>query len=85
MRVHKLFFVSLMIAAILSAPAAAAAVAFQAARLDPTAWSEPVSPAMWSARSFLMYFDLFVPIALVPCAVWMWRLRGPQPTRNQSR
>ena len=72
---RKLLFVSVLVAAVLSAPLAAAAVVFQAAQLDSGAWSSPVSPAMWSARSFLMYFDLFVPIALVPCAVWMSRLR----------
>jgi hypothetical protein len=82
---RKLFFVSLMIAAILSAPVAAAAVVFQASRLDPVTWSDSLSPAMWSARSFLMYFDLLVPVALVPCAVWMSRLRAPHPKRNRPR
>ena len=72
---RKLLFVSVLVAAILSAPLAAAAVVFQAAQFNPEAWSSPVSPAMWSARSFLMYFDLFVSIALIPCAVWMSRLR----------
>ena len=85
MRLRKLFFVSLMIAAILSAPVAAAAVVFQASRLDPVAWSDSLSPAMWSARSFLMYFDLLVPVALVPCAVWMSRLRAPHPKRTRPR
>jgi hypothetical protein len=73
---RKLLFVSVLLAAVLSAPLAAAAVVFQAAQLNAEAWSSPVGPAMWSARSFLMYFDLFVPIALVPCAVWMSRLRA---------
>ena len=71
---RKLLFVSVLLAALLSAPLAAAAVVFQAAQLDPEVWSSPVSPAMWSARSFLMYFDLLVPVALVPCAMWMSRL-----------
>ena len=73
---RKVLFVSVLVAAVLSAPLAAAAVVFQAAQLDSQAWSSPVGPAMWSARSFLMYFDLFVPIALVPCAVWVSRLRA---------
>lgn len=83
MNLRKLFFVSLLIAAILSAPVAAAAVVFQAARLDPVSWPNSVSPAMWSARSFLMYFDLLVPIALVPCVAWMSRLRATGAKRDR--
>jgi len=49
------------------------------------AWSDSVSPAMWSARSFLMYFDLLVPVVLIPCAAWMSRLRAPHPKRNRPR
>jgi len=75
MRIRKLFFVSLLLAAMLSAPFAAAAVLFEATRLDRIPLSDPMSPAMCSARSFLMYFDLLVPVVLVPCAILMSRLR----------
>jgi hypothetical protein len=77
MSVRKLFFISVLLAAILSGPFAAAAVVYEATHLDRVTLSDPISPAMWSARSFLRYFDLFVALGFVPCALWVSSLRAP--------
>jgi hypothetical protein len=67
--VRHTFFFSILLAAIVSTPLAAGVVALSWAGVDHARLlAESGSPALWSARTFLAYFDLFALAAWVPCA-----------------
>jgi hypothetical protein len=68
-RAAQTFFFSILLAAIISTPLAAGVVAFRWVGIDHARLlAEAGNPALWSARTFLAYFDLFALAAWVPCA-----------------
>ena len=73
MDMRRIFFRSILLAAMISGPLAVAGVFVQWASLDPRDFLRDVSPAMWSARAFLAYFDLSMMVSVVPCVVWTMR------------
>jgi hypothetical protein len=69
------FFRSVVLAAMLSGPLAAGAVLVQWTSLKTGMLFTELSPALWSARTYLRCFDLLTLIGVVPCVVWMSRFR----------
>lgn len=81
MDTRRTFFQSILLAAMISGPLAVAGVFAQWASLDARDFLREVSPAMWSARAFLAYFDLSMMVSVVPC--WMWAMRFTERLRVQ--
>ena len=73
MDMRRTFFRSILLAAIISGPLAVAGVFMQWASFDPRDFLRDVSPAMWSARAFIAYFDLSMMLSVVPCVLWTMR------------
>ena len=72
---RQIFFSSILLAAVCSGPLAAAAVLLHWTSAGPgTLLSDGLSPALWSARKFLAYFDLSMLVTFVPCAAWISRV-----------
>jgi hypothetical protein len=75
------FHAAILLTAVVSALLAGAGVALKSAGVDVTLF-QTTSPALWSARTFLTYFDVLAFLCFVPC--WLVVVRFERKVQ-QSR